>query len=258
NEIFFRDKPLGKFLTNNIIKLKINVARLSLDKNAHLKNITIDVLSSKGVISTPSFACEGYSGLFSFNINSFCNSDYPNLSIAAGVSNFDYGRYLQDCGKKNATGELNISFNYSVSGYRLSHLLQNGNGLLQVTIANTLFDKTLLQKKIAEIARNCNISYPDGIWHCNRLDITIHHIADRWILQNVFIDTDMMQLGGYGSYTIDKGLSLPCYATLFTKEGPVIKGSQRINFVISGSLDNPVIVTGAPCSKKEISIFDIN
>lgn len=258
NEIFFRDKPLGKYLTNNIIKLKIHVARLLLDKNAYLKNITIDVLSNKGLISTPSFACEGYAGLFSFNINSFCNSDYPSLSIAAGVSNFDYGRYLQDCGKKNATGELNISFNYSVSGYRLSHLLQNGNGLLQVTIANTLFDKILLQKKIAEIARNCNTPYPDGIWHCNRLDITIHHIADRWILQNLFIDTDMVQLGGYGSYTIYNGLSLPCYATLFTKEGPVIKESQRINFVISGSLDNPVVVTGAPCSKKEISIFDIN
>ena len=258
NEIFFRDKPLGKYLTNNIIKLKINIARLLLDKNAHLKNISIDVLSNKGVISTPSFACEGYSGLFSFNINAFCNCDYPNLTIAAGVSNFDYGRYLQDCGKKNATGVLNATFNYSVSGYRLSHLLQNGNGLLQVTIANTIFDKTLLQKKIGQMAKNCNITFPDSIWRCNRLDITINHIADRWILQNMFIDTDMVQLGGYGSYTIDKGLSLPCYATFFTKEGPAIKGSQRINFVISGSLDNPVIVTGTPCSKKEISIFDIN
>jgi len=74
----------------------------------------------------------------------------------------------------------------------------------------------------------------------------------------MFIDTDMVQLGGYGNYTIDKGLSLPCYATVFTREGPVIKGSQRINFVITGTLDNPVIATGTPCGKKEISLFDVN
>lgn len=258
SQIFFRDKPLGKYLTNNIIKLKIDIGRLLLDKNAHLKNIIIELLSNKGVISTPAFSCEGYSGLYSFNINAFCNCDYPNMSITAGVSNFDYGRYLQDCGKKNATGVLNVNFNYSVSGYRLSHLLQNGNGLLQVTIANTVFDNTLLQKKIGEVAKNCNITFPDGTWRCNRLDVTINHIGDRWILQNMFVDTDMVQLGGYGSYTIDKGLSLPCYATIFIKEGPVTKGSQRINFLISGSLDNPVIVTGTPCSKKEISVFDIN
>lgn len=258
NEIFFRDKPAGKYLTNNIIKLKINIERLIFDKNAQLKNISIDILSNKGIVSTPSFTCEGYSGIYSFNLNAFCNCDYPNLNFSAGVANFDYGRYLQDCGSKNATGILNANVNYSVSGYRLSHLLQNGNGLLQVTIANTLFDKTLLQKRIGEIARNCNISFQDGIWRCNRFDVTVNHVADRWVLQNMFIDTDMMQLGGYGSYTIDKGLSMPCYATLFIKEGPVIKGSQRINFVITGSLDNPVIVTGPPCTKKEISVFDVN
>ncbi len=258
NEIFFRDKPLGKYLTNNIIKLKINIARLIFNKNAQLKNISIDILSNKGIVATPSFTCEGYSGIYSFNVNAFCNCDYPSLSFSAGVSNFDYGRFLQDGGQKNATGIMNANVNYSVSGYRLSHLLQNGNGFLQVTIANTLFDKTLINKKIGEIAANCNISFPNSIWRCNRLDVTVNHVADRWILQNMFIDTDMMQLGGYGSYTIDKGLSLPCYATLFIKEGPVIRGSQRVNFVITGSLDNPVIVTGAPCGKKEISVFDVN
>lgn len=258
NEIFFRDKPLGKYLINNIIKLKCNIGKLLFDNNAHLKNIKIDILSNKGTISTPSFNCEGYSGIYSFNINAFCNCDYPNLTITAGVSNFDYGRYLQDCGQKDATGIMNVSLNYSVSGYRLSHLLQNGNGLLQVTIANTIFDKTLLQKKIAEMAKTCNISFADGVWRCNRLDLTINHIADRWILQNMFIDTDIVQLGGYGNYTIDKGLSLPCYATVFTREGTVIKGSQRINFVITGTLDNPVIATGTPCGKKEISLFDVN
>ncbi|MEW6527447.1 MAG: hypothetical protein AB1444_12395 [Spirochaetota bacterium] len=258
NEIFFRDKPLGKYLINNIIKLKFNIGKLLFEKNAHLKNINIDLISNKGTISTPSFNCEGYSGIYSFNINAFCNCDYPNLNITAGVSNFDYGRYLQDCGQKNATGVMNVSLNYSVSGYRPSHLLQNGNGLLQITIANTIFNKTLLQKKISEVATTCNVSFPDGVWHCNRLDLTINHVADRWILQNMFIDTDMVQLGGYGNYTIDKGLSLPCYASIFTREGPVIKGSQRINFVITGSLDNPVIVTGTPCGKKEISVFDVN
>ncbi|MEJ5361581.1 MAG: hypothetical protein WHV26_05910 [Spirochaetota bacterium] len=258
NEIFFRDKPLGKYLINNILRLKFNIGKLLFDKNAHLKNINIDLISNKGTVSTPAFNCEGYSGIYSFNINAFCNSDYPNLNITAGVSNFDYGKYLQDCGHNNAAGVMNASLNYSVSGYRLSHLLQNGNGLLQVTIANTIFNKTLLQKKIAEMATTCNISLPGGVWRCNRLDITINHVADRWILQNMFIDTDMVQVGGYGNYTIDKGLSLPCYASVFIKEGPAIKGSQRINFFITGSLDNPVIVTGTPCSKKEISIFDVN
>ncbi|MGB4267581.1 MAG: hypothetical protein WBK20_00220, partial [Spirochaetota bacterium] len=258
NEIFFRDQLLGKYLINNIIRVKFNIGRLLFDKNAHLKNINLDLISNKGTISTPLFNCEGYSGIYSFNINAFCNCDYPNLNITAGVSNFDYGRYLQDCGQKNATGVMNVSFNYSVSGYRLSHLLQNGNGLLQVTIANTIFNKTLLQKKIAEMATTCNIALSDEAWHCNRLDITINHVADKWILQNMFIDTDMVQLGGYGNYTIDKGLSLPCYASVFTREGLAIKGSQRINFVITGSLDNPLIMTGTPCSKKEISVFDVN
>ncbi len=258
NEIFFRDKPLGKYLINNIIRLKFNIGKLLFDKNAHLKNIHVDLISDKGAISTPSFSCEGYSGIYSFNLNAFCNCDYPNLNITAGISNFDYGRYLQDCGQKNATGVMNASFNYSVSGYRLSHLLQNGNGLLQVTIANTILNKTLLQKKIAEMATTCNIALPDGAWRCNRLDVTINHMADKWILQNMFIDTDMVQLGGYGNYTIDKGLSLPCYVSVFTREGLTVKGSQRINFVITGSLDNPLIVTGTPCSKKEISVFDVN
>ncbi|MCX8124940.1 MAG: hypothetical protein N3F66_12375 [Spirochaetes bacterium] len=258
NEIFFRDKPLGVFLINNIIKIKINVARLIFDTNAYLKNLNIDIVSNKGAISTPSFRCEGYSGIFSFSVNAFCNCDYPTMSVNAAVSNFDYGKFLIDSGKKNATGVLNATLSYSVSGYRLSHLLQNGNGLLQVTIANTIFDKTLLQKKIGEIAKNCNVSFPDGIWRCNRLDITVNHTADRWIVQNIFIDTDMVQIGGYGNYTLDKGLQLPCSATLFIKEGAALKSSQRINFTVLGNLDNPVILTTAPCNKKSISIFDVN
>ena len=121
-----------------------------------------------------------------------------------------------------------------------------------------MLDNTFIQKKIAEIAQTCGVYVNVGQWQCKRLDITINHIADRWVLQNLFIDTDAVQLGGYGNYSIDKGLSLPCYATIYINEGPVIKGTQRINFTIGGTLDNPVIVTGAPCPKKEILLFDVN
>jgi len=181
NEIYFRQKPLGRYLSNNIINAKINVDTLIFEKNAHLKNINLELLSNKGLVTTQSFNCEGYSANYNFSVNAFCNSDYPTMTISCAVNNFDYGAFLRDTGLKDATGLMNVNLNYGVSGYRLSHLLQNGKGIFTLNIANSVLNSSMIQRKIIELAKSCNIVVEEGKWHCNRFDVAINHSADRLI-----------------------------------------------------------------------------
>ena len=258
NEIYFRQKPLGKYLSNNIINTKINVDTLTFEKNAHLKNINIELLSNKGLVTTQSFNCEGYSANYNFSVNAFCNSDYPTMTISCAVNNFDYGTFLRDTGLKDATGLMNMNLNYGVSGYRLSHLLQNGNGNFTLNIANSVLNSSMIQRKIIELAKSCNIVVEGGGWHCNRIDVAINHTADRLILQSLYIDTDNASVSGYGNYSIENGLSLPCNATFYKRDGRTITTTHRASFSIKGELLRPFIVPLFPCGKEQILLFDVN
>ena len=258
NEIYFRQKPLGKYLSNNIINTKINVDTLTFEKNAHLKNINIELLSNKGLVTTQSFNCEGYSANYNFSVNAFCNSDYPTMTISCAVNNFDYGTFLRDTGLKDATGLMNMNLNYGVSGYRLSHLLQNGNGNFTLNIANSVLNSSMIQRKIIELAKSCNIVVEGGGWHCNRIDVAINHTADRLILQSLYIDTDNASVSGYGNYSIENGLSLPCNATFYKRDGRTITTTHRASFSIKGELLRPFIVPSFPCGKEQILLFDVN
>ena len=258
NEIYFRQKPLGKYLSNNIINTKINVDTLTFEKNAHLKNINLELLSNKGLVTTQSFNCEGYSANYNFSVNAFCNSDYPTMTISCAVNNFDYGAFLRDTGLKDATGLMNMNLNYSVSGYRLSHLLQNGNGNFTLNIANSVLNSSMIQRKIIELAKSCNIVVEEGKWHCNRFDVAINHSADRLILQSLYIDTDNASVSGYGNYSSENGLSLPCNATFYKRDGTTVTSTNRVSFSIKGEMLRPFIVPSFPCDKKQISLFDVN
>ena len=258
NEIYFRQKPLGRYLSNNIINAKINVDTLIFEKNAHLKNINLELLSNKGLVTTQSFNCEGYSANYSLSINAFCNSDYPAMTISCAVNNFDYGAFLRDTGLKDSTGLMNVNLNYSVSGYRLSHLLQNGKGIFTLNIANSVLHPSLIQRKIIELAKSCNIVVEEGKWHCNRFDVAINHSADRLILQSLYIDTDNVAVSGYGNYSIENGLSLPCNATFYKRDGTTVTSTNRVSFSIKGEMLRPFIVPSFPCDKKQISLFDVN
>jgi hypothetical protein len=258
NEIYFRKKPLGKYLSNNIINAKINIDTLTFDRDAYLKNINIELLSNKGLVTTQSFNCEGYSASYNFSVNAFCNSDYPTMTISCVVNNFDYGTFLRDTGLKDATGLMNMNLNYGVSGYRLSHLLQNGNGNFTLNIANSVLNSSMIQRKIIELAKNCNIPVAKGEWQCRRMDIAINHSADRLTLQNFYLDTDAVTVNGYGNYSTGNGLSLPCNATFYKKDGTTVTSTNRVSFSIKGELLRPFIVPSVPCGKQKILLFDVN
>ncbi|HQQ51511.1 MAG TPA: hypothetical protein PLZ29_09965, partial [Spirochaetota bacterium] len=70
--------------------------------------------------------------------------------------------------------------------------------------------------------------------------------------------TDNASVSGYGNYSSENGLSLPCNATFYKRDGRTITTTHRASFSIKGELLRPFIVPSFPCGKEQILLFDVN
>lgn len=260
-EIFFLKKPAGVFTNNNNVNCAVAVDSLRFAGGARLRNIMFNVAMNDGYVRSGAFSCTGYGGMYFLDISGYLKSDQPSLAVKAKCENFDIGAFAHDSKISGEVGgSMNIDIDYSMNGYRLSHLLANTKGAVTVTLNSAYLNNTMLQKRLK--------SYLDrhGFQNIglNRLSLlkataTLSQQYGGFYISNYSIMGDTINAQGFGGYDYFNGLNVPC-AVSCKIENPEtqVMGTTTIPLLITGGLLNPTLWIANKKDVNGLSLFNVD
>ncbi len=257
-EIFFLQKTAGKIINNNNINLDISSDKIQLfegfpDKNFNSFNLKINL--NNGVISINSFNLSGLASNYEFAFSANMNSDQPFFKLKTAVKDFDMSVFSAVSGKKaEISGKLNASFEYEVSAFRFSNILENSKGDLTASISDFSMKNTDFQNNLSKYFTSSGFSaYDLNTADFKNLNISLGHAGENFFIKNFTIGGGNFTVSGYGKYSINDGINLPLTINIAdgvkTTNAPVL---------IKGRLFNPDLELTNQKNLKDFRLFNID
>jgi len=254
-EIYFLDKPVGRFTRNNNMHLTYRADNITCGQNAKFNDLLVDINHTNGKLNLDKFSLKGYGAKYSMAIKALFNRDYPSISINARVGGLDLGLLSKDYSDNSFfSGKLYLDYQNELNAYRISHLVENTRGKLNIRINRGNFSNTEVQKNINSfLTKNGFSNINTDIINFSHLSGSFMQYGSNFYFRNLSIMSDILNFSSYGKYDYHKGIDMNIYAR-FTDMN---KKKVRIPLKLEGKLFSPML---SMKKKKSISVslFNIN
>lgn len=251
-EVFFLQKPFGKFITNNDFTFDFNSDKVlvndsgKVDKDQGFKNIAFGVSMKNGVFSLRDFHLWGYNAVYDLDLQGYFFRDYPHITCTGSVKNFDLASFSSEAPMQNKlTGVLNGNFEYELNIYRISHLLQNSRSTLNLQISHGDISESFILGKLNEFVRNNNYNMNDlTIDEYNSINLSTQQYGENVYIKNFGYKGNHLTFNLSGKYTYRDGLDLTGGCTVEVlkkqKESDVIQ-QQYLPVAMTGPIAEPCL-----------------
>ena len=239
DEIFFLQKPESEFVINNNVTLEMRANRLALTEKTALSNFNLSASMQNGSLQVEDFNLDGYNASYRLELQAYFNRDYPFITIKGGVKDFDLGRLSEELrADYGFSGILNIDFDYELSAYRISQVLQNSKGNLMVGINNGRIVNSRFQKNLTEYFRHNGYEGTElSSQNIKSFNITLAQAGEFFAFRSFSCSGDPLDFSSYGTYNFETGLSIPLSLTLKDGDGR----NKSAPLFLSGPILDPVI-----------------
>ncbi len=234
----FLKEPEGIFVNNNDISLKLNAGKLVIAGKSFLDNLSVDISLLKGVLKTNNFSLNGYNGVYTFNLYSALNQEYPFFKFDSKAENIDLNRISYESGFTYSFGGiLSLDAAFETSAFRIGQLVENGRGGLNISIKDGYFNNTPLQNKMHKLLSQNN--YKDVF--DKRLDFSTYSIGfmqsgNSFYIKNFSLNSADLSFNSYGTFTEEDGLKVPLNLNVNSETS-----NDRIPLEITGNLEAPCV-----------------
>ena len=217
----FLRKPISAIINNNNIDLDWNINQLHFTNQAALSNYKMDASLNKGFMRINNFNLTGYDAQYRLEFSGDFARDYPYFRLKFGVNNFDLEKFSADMNTSyKIGGTFNIDGEYSLGAYRMFHFLQNTLGNISLNISDGEINGLKLQKDVHSwLNKNGYNDINLNVLNVSSFNITFTQTADRFSVHRFSLNSDIIDLQGYGGYDYKKGLSLPLSMNLHDTTG---------------------------------------
>lgn len=260
-DIFFKQKPLGIFVSNNSLDLRLSAGTILFNKRKGLQNLLLEASLADGILRTNEFRLSGYGGDYSCELSAYLNCDHPNFKIGGRFTRIGLESLCRDYRVRGVDGgTLDIEFEYEGNGYRPAHLLDNGKMKLDISINGAGLRGTRLQGEIKNFLKMNgydNLSLDEVILDQARLSLGL--LGGFFTVSQLSLSGNTFNVNGYGSYSRAEGLRIPLTASL---TAPVGEGepsrTSTVPLLIDGSLLRPSLSIQGKKDSKPLLLFNIN
>jgi hypothetical protein len=236
-KIPFLQGPLGNFMNNNVIALKVSFDRLFYGKKAALKDFVLNAQLNRGAVSIGEFKVDGYEAEYRLGCQAYFNSDQPYVKIEGKIDDFDLTGFYADSGLSgHLSGKARCDFSYEVSVARIGDILDNGKGHLNVYVGKGEMRSTRLQQAIIKfLKKNGYEGSTLSSINVDDITISISEQGENFWFSNFGLRGDTLLFSAVGDYLYEGGITTIFNATV-RKDTAVITVPLR--------LSGPVL---APC-----------
>lgn len=262
NEIYFRQKPVGKFINNNNVELNLAIDNIKFNNQSAIKGFNLNIDLFKGVLLTNNFTASGFGANYNFQFTGMFNQDYPSIKTELGINDFDLAEFSKFNAKaKDLQGKLSLAGHYEFTGYRLYQILENSRGEFNVSTSGLCINNTEYQNDFQSFLDKIKLNKAD-IKNINDASLSVNYsmAANNINIRNLSFVSANFRLNGYGKYLPGVGLQLPVTASfnLLTDNPEIKKPVSDLPFVIQGRLLEPALTPKGNKEKLEFPLFHIN
>ncbi len=257
-EIFFLQKTAGKIINNNNFNLDISSNKIQLFEgypDKYFSNLNLKIILNNGILTTNSFNLSGFGSNYEFALSANMNTDQPFFKFKTAVKDFDLSALSEVSGKKaDISGKLNVSFEYEVSAFRFSNILENSKGDLTASISDCSMKNTDIQNNLSKFFTSSGFSSFDlNSAEFKTVNITIGHAGENFFIKNFTIGGGNFSVNGFGKYSINDGINLPLSIN-------IADGVKTTNapILIKGRLFNPDLEISNQKNSKDFRLFNID
>jgi len=225
DERSFMKSPVGIFINSNNAVFSIKSDNLLISGKADLKDFSMGLNLSKGILRTENFNLQGYNGRYSANIYSVLRQDYPYLKIEGSGSGIDLTGIFRDASVPyKAGGTLGFDYTYETNAFRVAHFVQNGRGGINITLSNGGLSGTEYQKKLSAFITD------NGYRDVNLNDLIISswsagfsQSGTDFYVRSLGMRSDKLNFQTYGTYKYPDNLFLPFNISVKTFDEKIIQ-----------------------------------
>jgi hypothetical protein len=205
----FLQRPAGKFLNSNNLNLKCRFDAIFFGKSSTLKNLTCEFQLHKGVLALKDVAAQGFDADYKMAAQAFFNSDQPYFKLDGRINNLNIADFYSGTGVNGyMSGTANIDYRYELSANRISDILENSKGSLNIYVTNGVLKNTPPQKILVKFLHKNGYS----TFAINRVDfqtinISVSQQGENFWITNFGIKGDALSFAAIGSYTFNGGIS---------------------------------------------------
>jgi hypothetical protein len=235
----FLQKPAGKFLNSNNIILKCNFDSIFFGKNTKLKNFVFDMQLNRGILFLKEFAVNGYEAEYRMAAQAFFNSDQPYIKLEGKINELNLAEFFRGTGLKGfVSGKANIDYKYELSANRLSDILENSRGNLNIYITKGILKNTALQNNFIKFLQtNGHSSVSIKTINFETLSLSISQLGEHFWFTNFGIRGDTLTFNGVGDYTYPSGMSSHFGVTVKDEEAAIVIPIQLYGPLLAPCID---------------------
>ncbi len=260
-EIFFKQKPLGAFVSNNTLDIRLSAETILFNKRNGLRNLLLDATLADGIVRKNEFRVSGYDGRYICEFSGYLNSDHPNFKIEFRFTDINLGMLCRDYRVRGVSGgTLNIEFEYEANGYRLAHLLDNGKLKLDISAAGMSLHGTRLQGELKNFLRaNGYENLALDEISLERAGISLGQQGGIFSIGQIACVGNAINVTGYGGYSHSEGMRVPLSASLpASAEEDTPPRTTTIPMVLTGPLLRPSLSLPGIRDARPLPLFNID
>lgn len=257
NEIYFRQKLLGKLLNNNNINTNLKILKVGITNQTFVNDLMIELNLDKGNLSTKHFNVTGYGAKYKFNIDGQLNRDMPKIHINGAIDNFNLGAWsFHEWQKVKLSGMLNFGFDYEITGFRLKHLVNNAHTLIWANVKNVQLRETDLQNKLSTFFSNIEIENNFDELDIKNANYEFKETGENYYIRKFSMNSNIINFASRGRYIHDNGYKVPinCIINIQDSDTNRIK-RKSVPLYLKGHFLEPKIVKKNNINKDEILFF---
>lgn len=260
-EIYFKQKPLGAFVSNNTLDIRLSAESILFNKRKGLQNLLLDATLADGMLRKNEFRVSGYDGQYICEFFGYLNSDHPNFKIEGRFTNINLERLCRDYRVRGVSGgTLNIELEYEANGYRLAHLLDNGKLKLGISINGADLRGTRLQGELKNFlgANGYENLALDEI-SLERASVLLGQQGGIFSIGQLACSGSAVNVTGYGGYSYAEGMRVPLSASLPSlAEENTPPRMTTIPLVLTGPLLGPSLSLPGVRDARPLPLFNID
>lgn len=248
----FLKKESAQFLKRNEINFGMTASEVTWGNKTSFRNLKLEMENRKGIIRNTDFNLDGYGGDYRLEVNMYFNSDRPFIKIKGKAGNVKLPLITSSPGTPEKDGLFNLDFDYEVSAFRFSQILENSKGNIFLAVRKGRLNDRTLNKALISLCKKNNLPVPvNELFQLNAIDVTLSQVGEHFFFRILRLNSPVLNLEGYGSWLYEKGLNVPLSFSYLTNAG------KRINvpLKITGRLFSPKISPRYGKNRKSVLLF---
>lgn len=256
---FFLQTTAGTLVNNQDLSVNVTTDRLYLDRNRYLTGLDATLSLTRGVLQATELSLdlpEGSSGSFFFR--AYLNRDYPFIKTEGSVSNLDLTTIPRDT-PYEAEGILSLNMEWEGAVHRLSHILTNGKGRIDVRLQNYTMARNDFITALSSFFSAHGHTMASQIPEFSTLQGSIAQSGTNFYLNSIQIQNDAVTVQGRSAFSPFEGLEIPFYPRIRVGE----YSWKTVPVILGGTIANPVISMKEPAPEsssapESLSLYDIH